>query len=278
MKLQLVACSFLTAMSLSSASHALLVTPESNGANLANTILGSGISISNVAYTGAAGASGVFSEGNSSGLDIDKGVVLSTGSAEGAAGANTKLDFSVSNGTAGYAPLTTLSGNPTYDATLLKFDFTFSGGLGGDLNFNFIFGSEEYLKYVGTEYNDVFAFYVDGVNVALTPGTANPITINTINPSQNSSLFVDNTSKINNTQMNGFTRAMQVNLKNLSGGSHTMEFAIADAADANFDSWIFIQAESFSDQPISTDVPEPAPLALFAAGMLALVARRKMQK
>lgn len=278
MNLKMLAGSFVAAMSLSSLSHALLVSPENNGVNLANTILGSGISISNVAYSGASGASGVFSGGATSGLDIDKGVVLSTGSAVGAAGANTINNYSVEQGAPGYAPLTALSGNPTYDATRLKFDFTFTGGLGGDLNFNFIFGSEEYLKYVGTQYNDVFAFYVDGVNVALTPVTLSPITINTINPAQNAGLFVDNATGAYATQMNGFTRAMQINLKDLSSGQHTMEFAIADAGDAQLDSWIFVQAESFSNIPTPTTVPEPGPLALFAAGLLAVISRRKFKK
>lgn len=278
MNLKMLAGSFIAAMSLSNASHALLVSPENNGVNLANTILGSGISISNVAYTGAAGASGVFSGGAASGLDIDKGVVLSTGSAAGAVGTNNTSGYSQNLGAPGYAPLTALSGNQTYDATRLKFDFTFTGGLGGDLNFNFIFGSEEYLEYVGSQYNDVFAFYVDGVNVALTPVTASPITINTINPSQNPSLYVNNSTGTYATQMDGFTKAMQISLKDLSSGAHTMEFAIADAGDAILDSWIFIQAESFSNIPTPTAVPEPAPLALFAAGLLAVISRRKFKK
>jgi hypothetical protein len=273
MKFKLLAASFVAAMSM--ASQALVITPEDNGSDLANTILGSGITISNVNYTGAAAASGTFTGGNASGLSIDKGIVLSTGSAKAAEGPNNSGNASVSNGLAGYAPLTTIAGFPTFDATVLSFDFEFDGGVGGDLFFNFVFGSEEYLEWVNSSFNDVFGFYVDGVNVALTPGSSDPITINTINTSQNASLFVDNTGAAHDTQMDGFTTTLQIVLKGLSAGLHTMEFAIADAGDSALDSWIFIQADSFSDTP--TGVPEPSPFLLLGLGLLGLGLIRRQQ-
>ena len=38
------------------------------------------------------------------------------------------------------------------------------------LLFSYVFTSDEYNEYVTTQYNDVFAFYVNGVNCALVPG------------------------------------------------------------------------------------------------------------
>ncbi|MFC3114303.1 choice-of-anchor L domain-containing protein [Cellvibrio fontiphilus] len=277
MKTSLVAAGFIATLALSSAANALVVTPENSGSTLANTILGSGISISNVNYTGANGASGTFTNGNSAGLSIDKGIVLSTGQATNAMGTNNTSSAGTSNGTAGYAPLTAIAGFNTYDATRLKFDFEFNGGTGGDLFFNFVFGSEEYLEYVGTQFNDVFGFFVDGVNVALTPGSNDPITINTINTTQNSSLFVNNTPATYSTQMDGFTKSLQITLKGLSAGLHSMEFAIADAGDSVLDSWIFVEAKSFADTPVG--VSEPSSLTLLGLMLMALGwSRRKAAK
>ncbi len=256
MKNLFIAAGFVSSLALSSAASALVITPENDGTTLANTILGTGITISNVSYTGANGASGTFTGGNSSGISIDKGIVLSSGQATNAVGPNNSSGAGTSNGTAGYAPLTSIAGFNTFDAVVLKFDFEFDGGVGGDLFFNFVFGSEEYLEYVGTQYNDVFGFFVDGVNVALTPGSGDPITINTINTSQNSGLFIDNSAATYDTQMDGFTKSLQISLKGLSAGLHTMEFAIADAGDSILDSWIFVEAKSFSDTPVN--VPEPS--------------------
>lgn len=277
MKTSFITAGFIAAMAFSSAASALIISPENNGTTLANTILGSGISISNVNYNGANGASGTFTNGNSAGISIDKGIVLSTGQATNAVGPNSSSGAGSSNGTPGYAPLTAIAGFNTFDAAVLKFDFEFNGGNGGDLFFNFVFGSEEYLEWVNSSFNDVFGFFVDGVNVALTPGSNDPITINTINTTQNSSLFVNNTTGIYNTQMDGFTTSLQIILKGLSAGLHTMEFAIADAGDSALDSWIFIEAKSFADTPIG--VSEPSSLTLLGLMLAALGwSRRKAAK
>jgi hypothetical protein len=263
----------LAGLVLSASSQALIITSENNGATIASTIAGSGISVSNVNYAGAAGASGTFIGGNSSGLSIEKGVVLSSGQALLAQGPNDSTNATADNSRLGYAPLDTLAAAPTYDATVLGFDFEFDGGLGGDLFFNFVFGSEEYLEFVDSGYNDVFGFFVDGINVALVPGTSDPVSIDNINTTKNPSLFVDNTSGTYNTQIDGFTKVLQININDLSAGTHRMEFAIADVGDHVLDSWIFIQADSFSNEPVG--VPEPGALLLLGLGLLSLVVARK---
>ncbi len=68
--------------------NALVVTQDDDGASLAGTILGGGIIINSTSVTGASGAFGTFSGGNSSGLDIDEGIILSTGSVADAPGPN----------------------------------------------------------------------------------------------------------------------------------------------------------------------------------------------
>ena len=44
-----------------------------------------------------------------------------------------------------------------------------------------LFASTEYPTFVNSPFNDVFAFFVNGVNVAVVPGTNDPVTINKIN-------------------------------------------------------------------------------------------------
>ncbi len=42
------------------------------------------------------------------------------------------------------------------------------------------------------DYADVMAIWVDGVNIALIPGTTTPVSIGTINHMLNSDLYVEN--------------------------------------------------------------------------------------
>ncbi len=62
----------------------LTVTSTENGvtvSQLASTLGGSGVTVSNVAYTGAANAAGTFT-GGASAVGFDSGIVLSSGSVQ----------------------------------------------------------------------------------------------------------------------------------------------------------------------------------------------------
>ena len=250
---------------------AVLITTTNDATTLASTILGSGINISNVSYLGASGASGTFTGGLSSGLGIDTGIILSTGSAALATGPNTSDSEGVNNGLAGLASLDALiPGFLTRDATLLSFDFTSAGG---DLFFNYVFASEEYNEFVGSAFNDIFAFFVDGINIATLAGTSIPVSINNLNcgnpfgtADNFCSLFNNNESGAFNLQYDGFTDVLTASFLGLSAGQHTLQLAIADAGDGILDSAVFLQAGSVSDTP--TSVPEPATLVLFGIGVL----------
>lgn len=64
----------------------------------------------------------------------------------------------------------------------------------------YVFSSDKYNEYVHSVHNDVFAFFVNGDNCALVPGTADPVSINTINngnpygssPSENPQYYRNN--------------------------------------------------------------------------------------
>ena len=248
----------------------LIVTTTNDGTTLANTVLGSGVTISNIQYNGAAGASGTFTGGVSAGIGIESGIILTTGDAANAVGPNNSNSRTTDNGLSGDPQLSALVGATTFDATSLQFDFVSNGG---DLFFNYVFASEEYNEFVNLGVNDVFAFFVDGVNVALIPGTSTPVSIDNVNNGTNSSFYVDNsppgTPPPFDIQYDGFTKVLRVEVLNLSAGTHTLKLAIADVGDRQYDSAVFIQAGTVSDTMTGT-VPEPASILCGSLGVLAM--------
>lgn len=249
---------------------ALSVTPNGSGTDLVNAILGGGIAASNITYTGAAAASGTFSGGIASGLGIDTGIILTSGSATNAIGPNDSGSITTINNLPGDANLNSLIGATTLDASVLEFDFTSAGG---DLFFNYVFGSDEYNEWVGSAYNDVFGFFLDGVNIALIPGTSTPVAINTVNLGSNSGYYNDNPGGTG-TQYDGFTDVFTATALGLSAGTHHIKLAIADTADYSWDSGVFIQAGSFSDQPTAA-VPEPSTFLLLGSALTGLGLMKK---
>ena len=65
--------------------------------DLVNKLVGGGITVSNITYTGADVASGIFEGGMQSGIGIEEGIILSTGSAKLAMGPNEGDDTSHDN-------------------------------------------------------------------------------------------------------------------------------------------------------------------------------------
>ncbi len=261
--------------------HAGLVVTQNNDANqLVNNILGSGISTSNISNSGASGAFGTFNGGTSAGIGIESGIMLSSGNVVDAIGPNNLDGTTTNHGTAGDSDLTQIAGNTTYDAAILTFDFISDGG---DIFFNYVFASEEYNEYVNGSVNDSFAFFLDGSNIALIPGTNTPVSINTVNGGNPFGSNASNSQFFNNNDLqdggpffdieyDGFTDVFQASFIGLSVGAHSISLKIADAGDSVLDSTVFIEAGSFSDTP--TTIPEPTSIAIFALGLLGLSARR----
>jgi hypothetical protein len=258
LKRLLSALFFLVVMTWVGNAMAVIVTTTGDGDTLASTILGSGITISNVTYTGASVAAGTFTDGASSGIGIDSGIILTSGDASLADNNNDDDGSTGNNGLPGDSDLNALIPQITNDATVLEFDFVTAGG---DLFFSYVFASEEYNEYVG-EFNDVFAFFLDGVNIALLPGTNMPVSVDNVNCGNPfvddgvcSILYknndLDDGGPFFNFEYDGFTFIFTAQGLNIGPGTHHIKLAIADADDFILDSAVFIGAGSFSDVPVS---------------------------
>jgi hypothetical protein len=255
---------------MGAANAGLLVTQNDSATDLVANILGGGIVASGQTTIGFSDAFGTFTGGISAGIGIESGIMLSSGDVNKAVGPNTSASTSTSFGTAGDASLTALSGDPTFDAAFLNFDFISDGG---DVFFRYVFASEEYNEYVNGGVNDVFGFFLDGSNIALVPGVGTPVSIDTVNLGMNSTLFNDNDGLSFNIEYDGFTDVFTASFIGLAAGSHSIKLGIADGGDAVYDSTVFIQSGSFSDID-TTSVPEPSALAIFALGIMGLTSRR----
>jgi gliding motility-associated-like protein len=236
-----------------------------------NVLLGPGVTVSNVTYTGSAGAIGSFTANNTN-LGINSGIVLTTGTiantGEGPQGPNNKPNAGINNGSPGNNALfqTVILNINTFNASILEFDFV---PYSDTVRFKYVFGSEEYPEYVGQPFNDIFGFFISGPgiagqqNIAKVPGGGGVISINNVNngpantgPCNNCAYYVNNgngsngpfNSSTNYIQYDGYTKVLEAVSKVQCGKTYHLKIAIADVADEIFDSGIFLEANSLSSK------------------------------
>ncbi len=221
------------------------MTPE----QLVNNVLISGcVQAFNVQYTGHPEAMGFFTNGVP-GLDFNSGIILSTGKAVNAAGPNNSPARSTNFQYPGDALLSSIINRQTFDAAILKFDFIPAGNV---ISFQYVFGSEEYEEYVGGHFNDIFAFHISGgpenynnKNLAIIPGTNNTtVSINNVNHITNTQFYRNNDNG-QHLQFDGHTVTLTASTSVTPCETYHIRLSIADAADAIFDSGVFIKAGSF---------------------------------
>lgn len=210
--------------------------------------------ISNVSFVGVNRAAGTFTGGTGI-IGFESGIILGTGNIDLVAGPNQYDGITGYNDVPGDSDLDALiPGYSTYDATVLEFDFECSTTQ--FLSFEYVFTSEEYNEYVNSEFNDVFAFFLNGENIALIPETTTPVAINNVNcgnpynppAGSNCDLYINNDLSDGggdvNTEMDGLTVVFTATGA-LQPGINHIKLVIADAGDHILDSNVFIKAESF---------------------------------
>lgn len=233
----------------------LVVTEESNDTTFIYSLAGPGVTISGLSRTCGESGSG-FYDAASAYVGIDNGIILTSGTIENALGPNASGSTTGMGSGIGDADLDALiPGYYTYDACVIEFDMTVAADT---VRISYVFGSEEYLEWVGTAFNDVFAFWVSGpgipdpVNIATIPGTDIPVAINNVNAYDYSDFYVDNGDGYSEpysidamyVQYDGLTTVLEASIPVTAGETYHMKIAVADAGDMAFDSGVFLETGS----------------------------------
>jgi gliding motility-associated-like protein len=222
---------------------------------IVTSLVGKGVTVSNITSNQPANSIvyGTFTEPSGQ-LGINSGLLMTTGTVFDALGPNNSPSK-----TAHIYPWLTdqdlynIVHAPIYDACVIEFDITTSFT---QISFNYIFGSEEYPEFVGSKYNDVFAFLISGPgingvqNLALIPNTNTPVSINTVNQNTNSSYFINNGDGISSggslIQYDGYTVRLKAVANLVPCTTYHLKLAIANVSDDLYDSGVFIESGSLS--------------------------------
>ncbi|MDP4267240.1 MAG: choice-of-anchor L domain-containing protein [Bacteroidota bacterium] len=254
-------------------------TPKFADSLVRNVLIGKGVKAFNVTYKGyrvinAFGSSIGYFDGSKSNIGLKNGVVLSTGNIKNIAGP-VPQQMSTKFSNSGDKDIDSIlqRENPdaivnTYDAAGLEFDFVPTSD---SLHFKYVFASSEY-GFVGMGTNDAFAFIIrgpgitndpgiNGKNIALIPGTNLPVSIENINndpkldPTNTyhydryKQYFVDN-SNGKTVAFRGFTTVLTAGVKVIPCDTFHIKLVIADNKDDEYDSGVFLEAGSFSSEPV----------------------------
>lgn len=156
------------------------------------------------------------------------------------------------------------------DGCVLEFDFE----AGGDsISFNYVFGSDEYLAWVNSQFNDIFAFFLSGpgisgpfaapaefpdgaINIAEVPGSdpVLPITISSVNDVTNSEYYINNPNPgPDDICINGYTTTFTASAAVQCGETYHIKLAIADGSDDFLESVVVLEAGSFSSNAVNLE-------------------------
>ena len=248
-----------------------------------NNLIGQGVYVWNVKYNNATGnitkpQIGTFNSNGYMMLQMDSGVVMTTGNVSVAPGPNNSNSQTAS--VTGYytdATLSTYATNTLYGCSTVDFDFV---SISPFVTMNYCFASEEYPEYVCANVNDIFAFLVtgpDGVtkNIAIIPHTVTASTpngiavaINSVNQGMAggnggsgtgcyysySDFYVANhnpgasgqPSGSQGVEYDGFTQKLSANATLIPCETYHMHISICNVGDNAFDSGVFIEKGSFN--------------------------------
>lgn len=239
----------------------LTITPNQTAQQLATLLVATagnlGVTVTNPVLLCDSLASGELT--GISNFGINNGIVLSSGfvkadSLNNIVGLNGIPSAFSSDyvGTPGDSMLNTVvAPYITYDACVLEFDIQ---PVGNFMEFEYVFGSEEYPEFNCSAFNDVFGFYISGpgfatpTNIALIPNTAIPVSINSINDGSGGgcsiyqNLYVNNIDTTNT--MDGFTTPIIAHVNVTPAQTYHLKLAIADVSDGVLNSFVILKANS----------------------------------
>ncbi len=266
--------------------------PYNTAVGAGDVLLGNGVTATNFTFYGNPIQMGLFFDGTSS-IGLDSGIVLSSGDVLDLPlpgfGGGGFINAGAAPGTEGYwgtADMGVAGNNDLFnvansvpaligqvfvvgsaqDAAVLEFDFVPTDDT---VQFRYVFGSNEYLTWINSMFNDVFGFFVSGpgitgpftspagfpngsINIANVPGSVPqlPITISSVQPALNQQYYIDNPMNTD-VAMNGYTVVLTATMVVVPCETYHIRLAIADGSDSALDSWVFLEANSFSSTAIS---------------------------
>lgn len=241
-----------------------------DAATLVQSLVGGSVPIRNATLTAPDSAAGTFLGGEGI-VGFGGGVTLSSGTIHGALGPNSLFGSQGTDNEAPGDPALDLLLDPevSYDACALQFEFFTDQS--EQIEFDYVFASEEYSEFVGEGFDDVLAFFLNGtaaaqniarVNDACATVTGVPTSVDNVNcgnavepttPSVNCNCYRDNEVDFSqlpppptpfDSEMDGFTKIFKARGTSVAGWN-TLKIVIADAGDAILDSNVFIRCSSF---------------------------------
>ncbi|MDC1063601.1 choice-of-anchor L domain-containing protein [Flavobacteriales bacterium] len=250
------------------------------GANCINT--------SNITFQGDPMQIGYFSNAISANLNIEDGIIISTGDVNIVDPTFTNFVFQPPNVVSDPdllnvandvppllpAPFTnSFTVSSINDVAILEFDFVPNSS---NFSFDYVFGSLEYFEFENTEFNDVFGFFISGpgingpysspsyhpdgsINLANVPlfSPDLPITVSSINDTTpfNPQYFIDNRlNQSNISEVKGHTTVFTANATLIPGQTYHIRLAIADGSDNYYNSFIWLDGGSFTSSDFSPNV------------------------
>ena len=250
---------FLLIFSVESHAQLVIANQGGNASTIVTSLVGNGITVLNPTINCPTNSYGTFSNGTSTCINLNTGILLSTGNI---------ADIGLPAGTQNFSPnfstqmcsspgpppsavccndpqLNALEPLADYDCCILEFDIIPACS---SLQIRFVFGSEEYPEYVNSSYNDAFGFFVTGVNpaggsynntnVATLPNGA-IASIDNVSPTTNSGYYVNN-QNCSNIVFDGITTVLTSIINVTPCQTYHFKLAIADAGDPIYDSGVFI--------------------------------------
>jgi hypothetical protein len=272
------------ALAPSSFGTGITVNTNPSAVELVAALVGPGVMVKNIKFTGGAAQSATFTDGNiNTVFGFTDGIVLSTGTVNNVLG---PPDDKGNQGTNVFINGTAFPGDTDIDieffggqpvsinAAVLEFEFMCPPSTSTGFSFQYVFGSEEYNEFVDTPFNDAFAFFLNGKDIALLPN-GDPVSIDTVNCGRFKAdgsgdfdttrtedfcqeLFVDNTAIGNDglptgatkadTRFDAFTRPIFTN-ESPPVGFNRLKIVVADVGDPFFDSAVLLAGNSLVCAP-----------------------------
>jgi autotransporter-associated beta strand protein len=225
------------------------ITSSPTNAEILASLLGDTTGLSNIQITttGNPLALGLFQD---SPVNLTSGVVLSTGQVSGLVGANAIDQNNIS---------TSFNGSGTvqngFDAITITITFDVDQ-LDRQLFFQYVFGSDEFLDFSGSNFNDIFTFELNGQNLALL-SNGSTASINNLTPSADPSTFspdyINNLISTNPSSsiitLDGYTKPLSFIGNTIPSSTNSLVITIQDISDNVIDSAVFLAARTLGVSP-----------------------------